>query len=508
MKIMFIKPALEIDATWDPIRTCSYLGIWYMASLLKEHGHNVIYLDEAVRDGGLNIRSLFIRELKENGEIVETPIEESYETFQAHKMSEFDSMTIEKIAEKYSSFLIGVTTRIIARVGQPEDKTLDKVKEFNPDIVGIPLIASANYLPATRLAAKIRQELPKVKIIFGGQHVSANPEAFLEDNPAVNQVVTGDAISVIEDIVNGEITDKVVYGGFKEMDEFPFLNPEIIAKTNYPTIPNHTPPTNGRKWVDFMVTRGCFRKCSFCVAGCTPGCHVTTQTYSQLDKQLAMLKEAGYEELVIQDDAFLWDKRHIRTHLPAVLTAIKKHGFKWQSNGGIDFESLTDWAVDQIIESGTCTALYVPFNPRIWNKYESASHSMIGRYHDHLENLKRLRKAGIFVFTSAIIGTPEMDLIAFEDELATDKALVEEGYLDLALPLSATMLPGTEWYRDNGANIVRKDDWSGYSLFTTHHKTDHLSEKEIETLMIRWYKEMKKVQKNPIWGCAFPSTSF
>lgn len=33
---MFIKPALETDAVFDPIRMASYLGIWYLASLLKK----------------------------------------------------------------------------------------------------------------------------------------------------------------------------------------------------------------------------------------------------------------------------------------------------------------------------------------------------------------------------------------------------------------------------------------------------------------------------------------
>jgi hypothetical protein len=224
-----------------------------------------------------------------------------------------------------------------------------------------------------------------------------------------------------------------------------------------------------------------------------------------LDQQLAIFKKAGYEEIVAQDDAFLWDPMHVKTHLPAILACIEKYGFKWQSNGGVDFESMTDWVTDRIIESGTCTALYIPFNPRGWNKNESASHSMIGRYHENLKNLKRLREAGVFVFTSAIIGTPEMDLKAFEEELATDKELVREGYLDLALPLSATMLPGTKWYQNNGQNIIDKNDWPGYSLFATHHRTEHFTAQEIETLMIRWYKEMEEVQKNPSWGCAFPS---
>lgn len=504
-KVMLVKPALEIDAVFDPIRTCSYLGIWYMASLLKSKGHEVIYLDEAVRDGGLDQRSLFVRELA-NGQITETPLNLSFEEFEAAKMADFTSMTPRAFVRKYSAFPGGKIRRTIARIGQSEESTLTKIRAFGPDVVGIPLIASANYLPATRLARRIKAEFPSVKIVFGGQHISADPEAFLKANPEeVDQVVVGDAISVIEDIVTGTIIDRIVYGGYKEMDDYPLLDPEIIAGTNYPMIPNHTPPAGGHKWVDFMVTRGCFRKCSFCVAGCTPGCHLSIRAYADLDRQLHILKDAGYQELVIQDDAFLVTSKLVKTHLPAILSLFKKHGFTWQSNGGIDFESLTDWVVDQIIASGTCTALYIPFNPRTWNVEESASHSMIVKYHANLENLRRLRQSGVFIFTSAIIGTPEMDIETYEDELETDKALVKEGYLDLALPLSATMLPGTIWFRENGHNIVRKDDWPGYSLFATHHKTEYFSARQIEELMVRWYQEMSSVQENPVWGCAFPS---
>ena len=51
-KILFVKPAIEADAVWDPIRTCSYLGLWFMASLLKSAGHDVIYLDESKLPAG------------------------------------------------------------------------------------------------------------------------------------------------------------------------------------------------------------------------------------------------------------------------------------------------------------------------------------------------------------------------------------------------------------------------------------------------------------------------
>lgn len=510
-KIVFVKPELEADAVWDPIRTCSYLGIWFMASLLKSLGHQVWYLDEIVRDGGLKKRTLSRRTLR-GSEVEEKSIAVSPEKFQIRKMADYHSLSTVDFVKKYSAFKEnGVIERIIVRIGNPEEETLAKIVAINPDFVGIPLIATANYIPATSLARKIKERLPKTRIIFGGQHISAQPEEFLTKNPFVDHVVIGDAITVINKIVGGSITDKMVYGEFQEMSEYPLLDPTIIAEAGYPLEPTYTFPTSGRKSVDFMFSRGCFRRCSFCVAGCQKT-HVSATDYRRLDEQLRIFKENGIQELVIQDDAFLWDRHHVKEHLPMIFSAMKKYGFYWQNNGGLDFEGLTDWVTDQIVaynqsEESHCTALYIPFNPREWNKHESATGSMTRRYHANMENLKRLRQAGIYVFTSTIIGTPEQTLETFGEELEIVHMMIKEGYLDAALPLSATMLPGTVWYQTNGHNIVNKRDFPGYSLFTTHHKTDHLSSQEIEILMIRFLKELEDVQRVFPWGTAFPSPS-
>ncbi|MCR4322638.1 MAG: cobalamin-dependent protein [Candidatus Azambacteria bacterium] len=332
-KIVFLKPALEVDAVWDPIRTCSYLGIWFMASLMKSLGHQVWYLDETVRDGGLQKRSIFKRTLR-GSDIEETPLNISPEEFQTRKMADYQSMGAEEFSKKYSAFKTdGVVERTIIHVGNTEDETLAKIAEINPDFVGISLIATANYLPATRLAKSIREKLPRVKIIFGGQHISADPEGFLRDNPFVDHVVVGDAITVIQDIVDGKLTDKIIRGGFQEMGEYPFLDPSIIKEACYPTTPLYTFPTEGRKYADFMFSRGCFRHCSFCVAGCQRT-HVSATEYDKVDEQLKIFREHGIKELVIQDDAFLWDAKHVQTHLPKILALMKKHGMHWQNNGG------------------------------------------------------------------------------------------------------------------------------------------------------------------------------
>lgn len=510
--IALVKPALETDAVWDPIRTCSYLGMWFLASHLKSRGYKVSYLDEVVRNQGLSKQVLFTRETKGDN-VTETPVPQSYEEFTSQKMKDYRELSPKDFVKKYSAFKNdGKVSRTMVRTGNSLEDTLDEIERINPDVVGIPLIATANYLPATRLAKAIKNKFPNVKVIFGGQHISADAEAFVKDNPYVDQVVTGDAISVIDDVIEDRRKEKIVNGGFSSMDQFPLLDPSIIENSGYPSEPTYTFPTSGRKSVDFMFSKGCFRRCDFCVAGSQKGNHITATEYERIDRQLAELKEHGIQELVIQDDAFLHDPKHRREYLPKILGLMKKHGFHWQNNGGIEFEGLDDFVTEQLIKynqegEGRVTALYVPFNPRSWNKEQSAAKSMSSRYHRNAENLKRLRnEAGIYVFTSSIIGTPEQTEEAFNEELQTDRELIQKGYLDAALCLSATMLPGTRWYESNGHNIIDKKDYSGYSLFATHHKTEHLEAKDIERLMATWTKTLDDVQHTYHWGTGFPNS--
>ena len=510
--IMFIKPNLETDAVWDPIRTCSYLGMWYLASQLKSKDHKVTYLDEVVRNEGLSKKSLFRREIEENT-VTEIPLNQTYKEFNAQKMQDYHTLSPREFIEKYSAFQqSGKVSRTMVRTGNSLENTLREIEKVNPDVIGIPLIASANYLSSTRLARRIKTKFPKIKVVFGGQHISSDPEGFVRDNPYVDQVVVGDAISVIDDVVEGRKIDKIVNGGFRTMKEFPILDPSILEDTHYPIDLTYTYPANGRKSIDFMFSKGCFRRCDFCVAGSQIGNHITSTDYEKINEQLKEFKKHGVEELVIQDDAFLHDPKHRREHLPKILGLMKKYGFFWQNNGGIEFEGIDDFVTDQLIKynqegEGRVTALYVPFNPRSWNKEQSAAKSMSSRYHQNAENLKRLRKeGGIYVFTSAIIGTPEQTEVALNEELQTDRELIQNGYLDSALCLSATMLPGTKWYDINGHNIINKKDYAGYSLFATHHRTDHLEPKDIERLMITWTKSLDDVQKTYNWGTAFPNS--
>lgn len=524
--VLFVKPAQETDLVWDPIRMSPNLGLWYLASHLRERGYPVRYLDETTRAGGQRIHALTHRTIVlsqkdgEVDEVFEQPVTDRFEALLAEKANDFEKMSPAEFVTKHSAFRVpGEIHRTVVRTGVPLEVTLTEIDreltKGGPIVVGIPLPATANYVSATRLGRAIKEHFGvHAKVIFGGQHVTAMPREFLKDNPWVDLLVCGDAISTIEHAIHLAITgssEKQIWreGGRQEdITEYPLLDPSLLEENAYPARPNHTYDTEGRRWVDFMFSKGCARMCAFCGVSGIPK---TEKKYSaivldRLREQLMRFQRAGISELVIQDDAVLSNRL-----LPDVVRLLKELGFSWQNNGGIEFEKLNDQIVDQWCAfnsygDGRFTALYVPFNPREWNEGQSAGVTQTQRYPHQVELLRRLREAGVYVFSSEIIAQPTEPREVSGVDAARYVDLVRQGYLDQALTFSATVLPGTAWYWQHGSLIVSKSDYLGHSLFTTHHRTRTIDDpRDIERWVIERNQTLNAIQTSYAWGTAFPN---
>lgn len=506
MKIAFVSPQRQVDAIHEPPRGGIQIGPALMASKLAELGHEVHYLDESVRNGGWQRRELSRRRLQTGSRVIhEIALNRSWADVQTEKMADFRAMSPTDFIKKWSAFKDdGTVERIIARIGVPEEETIEHLRDLGVQAVGIPLAASANYLAATSLGSRIKRELPGVRVVMGGQHITADPRQFVLDNPWVDHVASGDAITTIEDMMAGRATSKIVAGGFQQMTEYPVMNCDLFADAGYSTPPTHNYPS-GLKSVDWMASRGCYRDCAFCFAGRKEQA-VTQSSWDRIRKQLDHFVASGIEELVLQDDAILFRAKQF--FLP-LLREMKSRGLSWSDNGGVEFESFTPEIAEAIERyngdgrPGKCISLYVPFNPRSWNATMNSAGSMTGRYHNSLENLGRVRAAGVYVLTSLMVGTPDQTKQMFTEDVGISRGLITDGYLDSALPLSATMLPGTQWHARNGHNIVHPDDWAGYNLFSTHHRTDHMTPREIEVCMVRSVRELADVQQIGPWQSAF-----
>ena len=504
---MLIKPAYETDAVWDTIRTSQPLGLWWIGSNLKENGHEVRLLDETVRNGGLEKRVMFRREVV-GDEISDSELGISYEEFQKQKMQDFTNMSPTEFVKKYSAFKGDRIIRNMVRTGNPLDVTLDEVSKMNPDFVGIPIFASCNYQSAMDLAKAIKEGFPSTKIVMGGHHVSALPDEVIA-NDCVDYVITGDAVEAMNRLVEkGSSLMRKLYGGIQSISGFPLLDMDLMSENKYPTSPSHTYDTNGREWVDFMFSKGCYRACDFCVAGERDQTISTTQL-DRIDEQLQRFVDAGIEEIVVQDDAFLFKPQK---NLREFLSLMKKHGLYWQDNGGIELEGLTPPVVQMFLDyqkegKGRINSLYVPLNPRAGDHGESALRDMQTRFAENFPHVKKLRESGIYVCTSEIIGYPGQSMESMEEDIRLHQELVREGYADKSMTFVTSTLPGTKLHREQHEEIVNKNDFAAYSNFVPQSRTDKVSDvRDIERITVERNQEMNKVQTSYSWGSTFPSS--
>jgi radical SAM superfamily enzyme YgiQ (UPF0313 family) len=497
-KIMLIKPPLHADAVFDPIRTTQPIGLWYIASYLKERGYDVSIFDTVI--DGIDRKVILTSNL-------------SYDEFSKQKVRDMQTLSPEEFIDKYSPHnLEGKVSREIVRVGVSDEDILKRIRKEKPEYIGISVFATCNHTPSIELAKLIKSEFPEIKIIAGGAHATDMAEKLLRDaEGAIDFCVKGDGQYVLEEIIkgkipetgvaylkNGSLVDKGEYRRIK-MDEFSMLDPSLLENIVLPMPATHTQDTQRRRYVDVMFSRGCRKRCEYCVAG-SKRYGFDKLNLETIDKQLKSLKQAGYEELVLQDDDLLKDKKHFIR----VLDLIKKYGFKWQDNGGIAIEDLDEEVVDVIIDNGNCTSLYVPFNPRNFMVNQAAKFAT-NKYSSNVEQLKRLREAGIYIYTSGIYGTDIQTAEDINNEIQVYKSLIQEGYVDQALVFAVSHLPATRNHDLFREDIVNENDFLGYSIFVPHARTKTMSIRDVEIAVVKANQEYNAVQKQAgPWGSSFP----
>ncbi len=176
----------------------------------------------------------------------------------------------------------GYETTILDCYAEPraEQKFLDLLRSERPALLGISC-TTASFHDSVRMAEVARQELPQIRIAFGGAHVSALKERILDFSPVIDYAVIGEGEQTMLELaelgadepaqIGGVVwrsdQGEVVNNGYRQdrlvLDELPFPAYEKLPGYpdsyklpifNYPTAPNSS----------CISSRGCPYKCSYC----------------------------------------------------------------------------------------------------------------------------------------------------------------------------------------------------------------------------------------------------
>lgn len=240
-------------------------------------------------------------------------------------------------------------------LGIPIEELAAKVKEKNPDVVllGDMIHCSVGFgiiWHFNQAAARIKQAIPKVKIIMGGLWYSALPVQTLEDNPAIDFVVMGEEESfydLIEALDKGK-NIKDVAGVTCRIDGKPVMGPHKPLLKNLDTLPlpaydlfpmeKYVGHTFWKPFVEMITSRGCPSACTFCYEWDqydprSPNDFLTWRAKSpeRVIEELQLLHKMGTKVVVIQDDNFNVDAKRVERFCQ--LKKEKNNPIKWVSLG-------------------------------------------------------------------------------------------------------------------------------------------------------------------------------
>ncbi|HZQ69923.1 MAG TPA: hopanoid biosynthesis associated radical SAM protein HpnJ [Terriglobales bacterium] len=344
-----------------------------------------------------------------------------------------------------------------------------------------------------RLARKIKEANPKIKIAFVGPHVSVLPEKSLRDCPDIDFVCRKEFDYAVVDYANGKSLEEIHGVSFLQ-DGKVVHNPDAPQIQDLDALPHVTDvykrdldvtrynvPFLLHPFVSLYTTRGCPAQCTFCLWPQTLSGHPWRKRSSDdVAREMARAKEywPNVKEFFFDDDTFNIQK----ARTVELCAKLKPLGLTWSCTSRVT----TDYETLKAMKEAGCRLLIVG--------YESGDQQI-------LKNIKKgatverarqftkdCHKLGLVVHGDFILGLPGetrdtiRNTINFAKELDVETIQVSVAHA----------YPGTELYDfvvKNGFMVAdnKMVDEGGHQL--AHIQYPGLPAEEILDAVHRFYDE-------------------
>lgn len=188
-----------------------------------------------------------------------------------------------------------------------ERHLLDKIRAFNPDLVGLSMM-SLNYKYNYNAMASIRNVFPEIKIAAGGAHISTMREQALTDCGAVDYGIVLEGEHTLLELVRGDDPDpdikgliyrdgeRIVYNGdrqfIQDLDSIPYPRYKKFVKRDYSPL------------VSVFSSRGCPFECTYCPVRLAVGRRFVARSAAKVVDEIEYHYARGYREFSFRDDNF------------------------------------------------------------------------------------------------------------------------------------------------------------------------------------------------------------
>ena len=333
MKALLIQPPIQ-DFYYTPIRT-QPIGLAYIASSLREDGHEVGILD-----------------CRANGKIeIPVPPDLSYlkEFYPSNDRSPF------ALYRGYYHF------------GMSWEQIRQEIVRADAGVYGISSGFTPYHGEALTIARIIKEWDASKIVVMGGAHVSADPEGVLK-SPLVDYVVMGEGeqrlslllrelekrgrvVAATDGIAyrrNGEMAVPAAGSFIDNLDALPYPARDLLDPDSYRI---------GKKRSTMIITsRGCPHRCAYCSAHRTMGTTFRTRSPMNIIEEMKECRERyDIQAFDIEDDNFTYDQKRAAEVLRLIIETFGEGRLEMSAMNGVSFASLSGELMGLMKRAGFAT---------------------------------------------------------------------------------------------------------------------------------------------------------
>jgi len=293
---------------------------------------------------------------------------ESYEKFEVKLLDALIEGDLDGIVNKNTYI----------RYGLSDNEIIKKIKDFDPDIVGVSCLFSAMEWDSVHICNLVKSINSKVVTIIGGGYAGSCGEKMLKENDSIDFIIIGEAEITLKKLLlsldnqNDQISDidgliyrkkGIVTKNFKtkfilDLDTIPFPALHLLPMEKYFSLSvSHTSFKN-KPYMPMITSRGCPAKCTFCAISNHWGEKQRRRSAKNvLDEIEFLIRTYGIKEIHFEDDNLAADKKRALDIFNGMIG--RKFNITWTVPSGMAIYTLDDEILEKMKDSG-CFSVSLP----------------------------------------------------------------------------------------------------------------------------------------------------
>ena len=400
----------------------------------------------------------------------------------------------------------------------PENKNIGEVisesAKFKPDVVILSASSPTIETDLDWFVKKLKNKLPKIKVVVIGIHVSTLPEEVLKKFKLVDFVIMGEpeisCKELIKNIENRKSIDNIKGIAYRKGKKVVvnegrnFL--EDIDKLGFPdwekiNFKNYLLPIKGKSFSLISFSRGCPHNCKFCNASVYGGKRIRKRDIRQIVKEIEYNLSLGVNDFLFWTELMTGDKKYLESFLDLIIKEKLHKKISWVCNSRVDG---ADLRLFRKMKKAGCWQMAFGFEFGNNEILKLAQKGITATIEQGRKAANLASKAGILVDGHFIMGFPGETPETLQDTIDFACSLP----LTFAHFYAAVPFPGSQLYTEAIKNkwIKRDNKWSQLNQNFSELSTKTLDPQTVNDYIKRAYKKFYFRPKVLIGGLKIPQS--